>query len=167
MGCDIHLIAQRKLSTSAEAPVWAASDGSAYEDIDDAFFDCRSYGLFGFWVGVRNYSAIPPLSAPRGIPDDFHTPEHEFREGYEYAGDYHSRSWFSVQELLEVDYDQIVEDRRCSRQIAPNVFSGGETCDPGEGKQQTLREFLGPWYFEELKRLMDAGADRIVFCFDN
>lgn len=166
MGCDIHLIAQRKLNNEANTPVWA--DGEAtYEDIEDSFFDCRSYGLFGFWVGVRNYSAIPPLSAPRGIPNDFHTPEHEFREGYEYACDYHSRSWFSVQELLDVDYDQTVEDRRCSRQIAPNVFSGGETCEPGEGKPQTLREFLGEWYFTELNRLKEAGADRIVFCFDN
>jgi hypothetical protein len=30
-----------------------------------------------------------------------------------------------------------------------------------------LREFLGEWYFIELGRLQAAGADRIVFCFDN
>jgi hypothetical protein len=164
MGCDIHLIAQRKLPT--EAPIWAESAASSYADIEGEFFDCRDYGLFGFWVGVTNYSGLTPLSEPRGIPDDFHAPDHAFREDYEYACDYHSRSWFSVQELLDVDYDQIIEDRRCSKEIAPNVYSGAETCEPGEGKQQTLREFLGNWYFRELERLKETGADRIVFCFD-
>ncbi len=165
MGCDIHLIAQRKLNNEADTPVWA--DGDRYEDIEESFFDCRNYGLFGFWVGVRNYSGLTPLSEPRGIPADFHTPEHEFREDFEYACDYHSRSWFSVQELLDVDYDQIIEDRRYTRQVSANFWDGGATCDPGQGKPQTLREFLGEWYFTELARLKEAGADRIVFCFDN
>ena len=39
--------------------------------------------------------------------------------------------------------------------------------EPGEGKKQTLREFLGPGFFVVLKRLQDAKADRVVFWFDN
>lgn len=163
MGCDIHLIAQRKLSNEADTPVWA-ENADTYADIKDSFFDCRTYGLFGFWVGVRNYSGLQPLSTPRGIPDDFHSEEHDFRNS---EWGYHSGSWFSVQELLEVDYDQIIEDRRYTKQEGPNFFDGGATCEPGDGEKQTLREFLGEWYFQELERLKEAGADRIVFCFDS
>lgn len=158
MGCDIHLIAQRKLSNSSDAPVWSDNEAE-YEDIRDIFLDYRSYGLFGFLAGVRNYSAIPPISKPRGIPSDFHTESHPFREADSY---YHSKSWLSVQELAEYDYDQIVEDRR----VTING-DGGCTAEPGGGEQMPLREFLGQWYFTELERLQAAGADRIVFCFDN
>ena len=31
----------------------------------------------------------------------------------------------------------------------------------------SYREFLGDGYFDEIKKLQEAGADRIVFWFDN
>ena len=33
-------------------------------------FDWRSYGMYGFLAGVRNYSAVQPISEPRGFPED-------------------------------------------------------------------------------------------------
>lgn len=153
MGCDIHLVAQRRLSSDQVAP--------AFEDVPGDFLDCRSYGLFGFLAGVRNYSGINPISAPRGIPDDFHDENHEFRAD-EDLGCYHDRSWLSLQELLDYDYAQTIEDRRVTRN-----GNGGHTAEPGGGKNMPLREFLGDWYFAELERMREAGVDRIVFCFDN
>jgi hypothetical protein len=41
------------------------------------------------------------------------------------------------------------------------------TCDLGEGKQETLREFLGEGFFEDLQTLKECGVERIVFAFDN
>lgn len=159
MGCDIHLIAQRRLQDTADAP--APAEGSqAWEDVPGDFLDCRSYRLFGFLAGVRNYSAVEPIGARRGIPDDFHDESHEFRDADE--GYYHSHSWLSLQELLAHDYDKTVEDRRVT--INGN---GGCTAEPGGGKSMTLREFLGDWYFSELERMKEAGVERIVFCFDN
>lgn len=160
MGCDIHLIAQRRLSQERNVAVWAEA-ANAFEDVEDDFFDCRSYALFGFLAGVRNYSAIEPISPPRGIPEDFHDETHRFREqeGYTF---YHDRSWLTLQELLDHDYAQVIEDRRVT--IGGD---GGCTSEPGGGKAMPLRDFLGDWYFAELERMKEAGVDRIVFCFDN
>ncbi len=45
-------------------------------------------------------------------------------------------------------------------------FSGAVVVEPGHGKHVTFREFLGEGFFDEIKRLRDAGAERIVFWFD-
>lgn len=148
MGCDIHAYAERKTNRGWE-PVGDLSP-----------FDWRSYGLFGFLAGVRNYSAIPPIAEKRGFPDDA---GNEVREEYKsWECDAHSASWLSMTELEAFDYDAPMEDRRVMRD-----GNGGCTCEPGEGEKTTFRAFLGPAFFEELEKLKAAGADRIVFWFDN
>lgn len=150
MGCDIHIRAERK-------------SGDKWEVIPDlAPFDWRSYGMFEFLANVRNYSAVPPISEPRGLPTDA-PPENE-DDGW--LGD-HSHSWLSVSELSSFDYDQSFEDRRVTRQIEPNFTSGAVTAEPGGGKMTTFREFLGPKFFDDLEKLKQAGAERIVFGFDS
>lgn len=154
MGCDIHSYAERK-----------NADGQ-WEMVPDLRpFDSRNYGVFGFLAGVRNYSALTPISDPRGFPPDANA---RVAADYEsWSTDAHSASWLSVDELAAFDYDAICEDRRVTRQISPNHYDGGCTCYPGEGKKQTYREFLGGWFFDDLKKLQEAGAERVVFWFDN
>lgn len=152
MGCDIHSHAEK-------------SDGGRWEHVDVAAFDDRSYGIFGRLADARNYSAMTPIAAHRGVPADVSATTAEDYDGC--AGDAHSASWVSVEELLAVDYEQTVEDRRTTKQLGPNYWTGGATCDPGEGSPQTLREFLGAGYFADIRRLQDAGAERVVFWFDN
>lgn len=149
MGCDIHSVAERRADGK-----WEAIKGFAP-------FDWRSYGMFGFLANVRNYSAIPCISEPRGLPDDS-----PFSEDHSDC-DYHSGSWLSVDELSAFDYEQEIEDRRVTRQVAPNMWSGAVTAEPGEGAKTTFREFLGEGFFDDLQKLKDIGAERIVFCFDN
>jgi hypothetical protein len=138
MGVDITCIAQRQ-----EGEIWTFVDWA---------FDWRSYGLFGFFANVRNYSLSPVISEPRGRPADL--------SGVD-AGDDRinedlwSASWLSLAELIAYDYSAEFEDRR----------SGGETLPQGKGQQTTLRAFLGEGYFEELDRLQALGAQRIVFGF--
>lgn len=148
MGCDIHATAERRI-------------GGKWEEIPNLYpFDWRSYGMFAFLADVRNYSAIRPLAKPRGIPAD--SPN--------YTGDddgHHSHSWLSVEELISFDYDQPIEDRRVTVQVSPNYWNGGATAEPGGGKMTTFREFLGPAFFDELTKLLDAGAERVVFDFDS
>lgn len=152
MGCDIHSRVEKQ-----ESGRWVAVDVEAFED--------RDYGFFGWLAGVRNYSGVTPIAADRGFPADASA---EAAKHYDdWSGDAHSASWVSVAELLAVDYDQTIEDRRTTKKLGPNFWTGGATCEPGEGKKQTLREFLGPGFFAVLKRLQDAKADRVVFWFDN
>ncbi|WP_262265532.1 hypothetical protein [Microvirga yunnanensis] len=112
-------------------------------------FDCRDYSIFGFLADVRNYSAVRPISEPRGIPRD--------AVDRDWWDDHHSCSWLSTDELLAFDYDQVIEDRR---------GRGRETVEPGEGKMMTYREFLGEGFFDDLEELKASGAERIVFGFD-
>jgi hypothetical protein len=174
MGCDIHPLAQKR---GADGKWQAVMDSRFAEGYHP--FNWRSYGLYGWLAGVRNYSDVPPISEPRGYPADF-DPEHwdswsTAKSGTEpeWGGpDYismgdHSASWLSVEELLAYDYDQTIEDLRISKQIAPNIFSGGVTGVPGEGKLQSLRDFLGESFFKDLALLQELGATRVVFSFDS
>lgn len=138
MGCDIHSYAEKK------------DDSGRFQRVPVLEpFENRSYGTFGFLADVRNYSAVPPIAPRKGFPDDASA---AVKEEYESWGmDAHSASWLSLQELLAFNYDAEMEDRR----------------EPGQGKKQTFREFLGPYFFEDIEKLKAAGADRVVFWFDN
>lgn len=153
MGCDIHTFAERKTDAG-----WEVIPGLRP-------FNDRSYGIFGFLAGVRNYSAVPQIAARRNLPEDASDLAREEYEGW--GGDAHSASWLSVEELTTFDYDQPLEDRRVTRQTGPNSWDGGCTCAPGEGEKMTYREFLGNAFFADLEKLKAQGAGRVVFWFDN
>lgn len=152
MGCDIHLYAEKRSPDGA----WQVVDAV------DALTH-RSYGAFAFLANVRNYSQITPIAAPRGMPDDAST---EAASDFErWSMDAHTPSWLTLDELLAFDYSAICEDRRGMRQIGLNAFDCGTTL--AKGTLQSYRDFLGSWFFDDLGRLKAAGAERIVFWFDN
>ena len=155
MGCDIHSRAERCVNGE-----WQVIPGLR------PFMSARSYRWWGFLADVRNSSAIEPISQPRGLPAGAVAPVNDGRPAEETANDefIHSYSWLSVDELLKIDYDKLVEDRRFSGKI-DGKSSGEFTCAPGMGKRMTLREFLQPHFFDELAALQEAGAERIVFGF--
>ena len=153
MGCDIHAYTERK------------NDDGQYEVVGDFLSDGRSYAVFGFLAGVRNYSEITPISEPRGIPADASPSIKSHHERW--SDDAHSASWLSTDELINFDYLAMCEDRRCSVEVAPRMFNGGCTCNAGDGLFQTYKDFLGEWYFSEVQKAIDEGATRIVFWFDN
>ena len=146
MGCDIHTFCERLTHP----------DGRELIPDLHPFEDGRSYALFGWLAGVRNYSAVTPLSKPRGLPPDTVAPREMFEDYY------HSASYVTLDELLRFDYSQMMEDRRVT--INGN---GGCTAEPGGGVRMTYAVFLGPWYFAWVLRLYAAGVDRIVFGFDS
>jgi hypothetical protein len=148
MGVDMTVVEQRKTADGWE-PVGGLQT-----------FDWRSYGVYGFLAGVRNYSAVPPISEPRGLPADYVLGE------YDPLDDKWGHSWLSISELMNFNYEQTFEDRRVTREIAPGHFDGGVTAEPGGGAIMTYREFLGEGFFESLQKAADAGVDRIVFGFD-
>ena len=153
MGCDIHSFSERK------------AQNGAWESLGFAPFEWRSYGVFAFLAGVRNYSAVTPIAEKRGLPSDISS--HVFEENETWDGDGHSHSWLSVAELSGFDYEAITEDRRHTVQTGPNSWNGAATAAAGQGEKMTYREFLGEGFFADLAKLLDIGAERIVFWFDN
>jgi len=157
MGCDIHLQAHK-----------LHKEGT-YTVLDFVPFNWRSYIIFGFLANVRNCSCVPPIVERRGLPE-WVTNDKELRERttpikYDGTPDYpdfgdHSHSYLMVDELLNFDYEGKFEDRWCSTRIG-----GSNTCEVGQGKIVTFREFLGKAFFEDLEKLKYSGADAIVFGF--
>lgn len=172
MGCDIHSYAETKKKDK-----WVlVTDIFPLSDFDkewdkrergDHPFDWRSYGLFGFLAGVRNYSEVPTIVEPRGFPEDASDEVKKAWEEWEYGG--HTPSWITVKELLDFDYDQVFWDRRVTK-VEGNVTNGAAHAEEGEGEHLTIREFLGEMYFKHLEALKEIGSPentRIVFWFDN
>lgn len=153
MGCDIHSFTEIK------------KDGK-WQDAGFSPFDWRQYGMYGFLAGVRNYSMSPVIAEKRGFPEDS-----SLRKEYDdWDCDGHSHSWLLLKELLDYNYNQEIWDRRVTRQIRPNLWSGAELANEGEGEHLSLRDFLGEHYFKDLDKLKEFGDPenvRIVFWFDN
>lgn len=153
MGCDIHTHAEKRI------------EGKWRRIARLEPFESRTYGTFAFLAGVRNYSGVKPIAEGRGIPEDASEGTRDEHESW--GVDAHSASWLSLEELLAFDYNAEMEDRRYTRQEGPNAWNGGATCEPGQGKRQTWREFLGECFFMDLDQLKAEGAERVVFWFDN
>jgi len=173
MGCDIHSFAEVRRNNKWEIVKEHFSldefNRKYYnKEKGDNPFDWRSYSMFGFLAGVRNYSCCEPISESKGIPEDVCE---EIKEEYErWDSDAHSASYLTLRELIEFDYNQILWDRRITREESPNCFNGAALANEGEGKMITYREHLGESFFkhlEELNQLGELDDVRIVFWFDN
>ena len=167
MGCDIHSFVEICENGKWQHCVleWPCEQSRFCEGP----FSWRSYWLFGMLAGVRNYSAIPPISEPRGWPDDVsYVCKLEYDDQ---LGDGHNHSYFTLKELLEFNYDAQVEDRRCTIRTAYGGFDCGATCEPGMGEMVTYRERLGKCFFQQLETMRKTVDDpanlRVLFFFDN
>lgn len=186
MGADIHIFAEVK-----KAGKWERQTEKIYpyysDEKSDAPFDWRSYGMFGFLAGVRNYSNIPVLGELKGLPDDSEylnqntNPGHDEAYGYgridactvkqdiEEDYNYHHLTWLTLKELINFDYNQTFEDLRYTK-VTGNVSDGRAVAKEGEGQITTFKEFLGNHFFkciEILKTLGNPEDVRIIFWFDN
>ena len=149
MGCDIYTHVEQLDSSDT----WRELDTGPP-------FGWRSYSVFGFLADVRNYSAVPPIAQPRGLPDDLSA---TVAEAAEDCG--HSASWLTVHELAVFDYEQMVNDRRITR-----GNDGGVTGAPEEGTLMSYREFLGEAFARDVERLQALGdpeRTRVVFWFES
>lgn len=65
----------------------------------------RNYWLFGFLAeGIRGNPNLPTMGEPRGVPDDA---SEMYRAWVKQWGeDGHSHSWFTIKELMAVDWHQ-------------------------------------------------------------
>lgn len=164
MGCDIHSFIDKKRADGS----WDLVNWPEQEDGNSGPWDWRSYGIFGFLADVRNYSEVPPICQPRGMPDDA---SKGVADKWKYwAGDGHSCSWLTLKELMDFRYDAEMEDRRYMKQFAANAWDGAATHEVGSGKKTTFREFLGEGFFDHLNVIRSLGEPeeiRVIFWFDN
>lgn len=172
MGCDIHSYVEvrkdgrwQRANPEFKLEDWQVKRLGKETGVRGPF-DWRSYGVFGFLAGVRNYSEIPPLSEPRGLPKDASPEVMDESDGC----DWHSYSYLTVAEMAAFDYSKTFSDMRVTRQTASNVWNGAARAYPGEETVKTFKEFLGAAFFEDLEVLKGLGKPedvRIVFWFDN
>ena len=167
MGCDIHSFAERKVNGKWEKVGDHFSLGEwerkyYKKEKGENPFDWRSYSMFAFLAGVRNYDHCEPLSESKGLPTDI---SDEVKEEYGDGSDWHSASYLTAKELLDFDYEKEFWNRRVMK-----INNGASLAEEGEGTVLSYRENLGEFFFlhlEELKQLGNPEDVRIVFWFDN
>jgi len=71
---------------------------------DKRFYAGRNYYLFTILAGVRGNRDDESISEPRGVPDDISDAYREQLRQWE--GDAHSKSYFTLKELLDVDWSK-------------------------------------------------------------
>ena len=133
MGCDCHFFTERWTSSNdyegprdlsedrdqklnellkdvptkfrwVSADKWERDDDEWSVPYNSSYYDSRNYYLFSILADVRNGSGVQPINYPKGIPDDAST-------GYLYKceqwdSDSHSHSYFTLDELLNVDWSE-------------------------------------------------------------
>lgn len=135
-------------------------------------FSSQNYDVYALFSGIRDRHGIRPIADPRGLPDDASyssvsrlagpldfSPWDDKEECDMTVAERVSQrvdkdrgcfSWLGTEELLAVDYEQLVES------------------DPSGSSTQTLKMALGERYFEhlnQLKTLSGGQRSRVLFCF--
>lgn len=192
MGADIHIFAEIRKADKWERLTEDVFPYYGHEKTN-APFNWRSYDMFGFLANVRNYSNIPPLGELKELPNDSEYLNTKLDEpiGFNYGFvdngiaytikeeiendlDYHSKTYYTLKELIDFDYDKTFEDLRYTEVTKnPNgtIFANGAAiAEKGEGNITTFREFLGEKFFECIEIMKTLGEPenvRIIFWFDN
>jgi len=101
MGCDIHIYVEQKIDNSwTIVPENKGPISLYYREGENSWDIGRNYILFSLLAGVRNYYDLPLIKDPAGLPKDISKKVHNiFKEG---ESDYHTPSWFSLEELLVI-----------------------------------------------------------------
>ena len=124
MGCDIHLFHEMRCNTTGRwlpCDTWDDDDGRIGVAYGRNIYDGRNYTLFAALANVRNNrpgdetrwgpmgtacdggDPIPVIHPPKGIPPD--ACEEIQTHVKEYAQDGHSHSYYTLQELLDFDWN--------------------------------------------------------------
>ena len=162
MGCDIH--EHYEIWSGAawtHVLIWPSLDWeNLTQEEEDAAFETvgnhpailwRNYALFSVLANVRNTFGIIPISLPKGIPLDLSdSVKHKF-ENYVEPWE-HDASWLSLKELLDFDWNRIIDEYRGNEFV-------------------TYRDAVDPFTTKTLPYLNSLVDDpaklRIIFWFDN
>ena len=191
MGCDIHLFVEVNQNNMWESvDEWEDEDGYTSVVYDKRYYSSRNYDLFALLANVRNYHGTTPIKNPIGLPSDVSDVVKQHSEDYGVDG--HSHSYYTLTELLEIDWDGAIkeagyiEDERWSK-----FYASLQTDNPdyklrypysqgiGSSLHAThtwheweipLKISVSDFYNLTLPKLVKLGEPnnvRIVFFFDN
>jgi len=168
MGCDIHLYVERQKADGSwvrvpdsKGPIHPYFDPKADEKHKDYFnktaWDTgRDYNLFARLAGVRRN--IKPIAEPRGVPaDKSKSVAKDWKQG---QGDWHSASYFSAKELLDVKDEPWQLRTTISMKQYKEYLKGGKREIPPEddnfvwGRPRGLKLISN----EEMERMLSLSA---------
>lgn len=119
MGCDIHLIVERRVDGKWEI-VPPAPKRTEYQHHHKVNWDFpRSYDSFALMADVRNGhgfagvdtgNGFVPIAEPRGLPADTTFKESSDDDCYDWLGD-HSHSWLTLAEIKAYDWSRRTKKR--------------------------------------------------------
>jgi len=123
MGCDIHLYVEQLEAEPGKDPRWVFlpepeiemyRNAAGEPAMTNSWYWGRNYTLFGWLADVRNElgygtSHVKPLDKPRGVPADASKEYREIVDSWDMDG--HSRSHFTLRELLGADLEVPVSHR--------------------------------------------------------
>lgn len=113
MGCDAHAFVEtRTFRNKRDKKI-----NEVFEDYSDemlewevigeegSYYSERNYYVFSLLADVRNYDeGVRVISEPRGIPEDASEQYKKYCDGWN--GDGHSHSYYTLSELLTVDFSE-------------------------------------------------------------
>ena len=112
MGCDIHVMTERKRTWSDGTSQWSNVDNFRFNDWSDKYkeegerefqvepiYHGRNYELFSFLADVRNYGGNESFGFDRGFPEDAHRITRKEYEGW--GCDAHTPGYCTLKELKE------------------------------------------------------------------
>ena len=115
MGCDIHMYVECRDRFKDEVSQWRNCDhwklNKYYENDEDSYeqkykvvgiYDDRDYFLFSVLADVRNYSDIPFICQPKGLPMDCTDVVKEISDIWN--GDGHSHSFLTLAEIKKFNH---------------------------------------------------------------
>jgi hypothetical protein len=110
MGCDAHPIIE---VFDEDQGIWVAKQSERFQDYGDCpepvkYLGGRSYNRFAILADVRNNyreGVVTPLFPGRGMPEDASKDTREELD-VTWAGDIHSLTYFTLAELMAVDWDK-------------------------------------------------------------
>lgn len=111
MGCDIHVVAERRLADGRWEAWGTFKDDDGYfcqagpRQYGNEIYEGRNYRLFTVLAGVRRDSdSIPQIAEPRGVPEDCSPEVRRYMENVD-----HTPSYVTLRELLDFDWTQEIE----------------------------------------------------------
>lgn len=153
MGCDIHLYVETRTAQGWKSiDAWSREEGEPRDVAhEDRFYTGRNYSLFEMLANVRGAGLLPPISEPKGLPDDVSAEVRGTSDAWGCDG--HSHSFLTLRELSGYDW--------------------GAATSPEMPWARTRGEAAGDFYIKTMPRLRALSGDgagddvRIVFFFDN
>ena len=162
MGCDIHCYAERKNKDGKwEIVVNKEKNEDEWVSVNYHPYDGRNYNLFAILANVRNGIAFAgcktgegfnPISNPKGVPYDASKEYISIVEQWDVDG--HSRSYFTLRELLDYDWTQTTQLQGWVNMIDWEKFNL-------YGKQYSPKNYCGMIYGKSVELISEEEADKL------